>query len=103
MAREFSKAFYNSREWKMCRASYLGKMPVHKRGLCEKCWEQGIHTLGLELHHKTWLTPNNMKDKSITLNHDNLIFLCFECHKKEHGNRNEKRYTIDEHGNLIYK
>ena len=76
-------------------------MPVHKRGLCEKCYANGIHTLGEELHHKIHLTPKNINDRSITVNKDNLVLLCFDCHQSEHGNRVKKSYTFDEHGNLV--
>lgn len=101
MAREFAKAFYNSNEWKQCRELYIKKMPRNKRGLCEKCYEKGEHTLGEELHHKIWLTPNNINNKDVTLNHNNLILLCFECHQKEHGKRKHKQYEFDSEGNIV--
>lgn len=102
MAREFSKAFYNSNEWKMCKQNYINKMPLNMRGLCEKCYAKGEHTLGKELHHKIHLTPNNIHDRNVTLNRENLILLCFDCHQNEHGNRKqEKSYKFDEYGNLV--
>lgn len=101
MAKQFSKAFYNSKAWKDCKASYISKMPVAKRGLCEHCYAEGKHILGKELHHKIELTPYNMNDRSITLGHDNLVLLCFECHQKEHNKRSEQRYKFDEWGNII--
>lgn len=101
MAKEFSKAFYNSRAWKDCRESYIKNMPVYKRGLCEHCYREGKYTLGKELHHIEPLTPNNINNRRVTLGHDNLVLLCFECHQKEHDKRNGVRYKFDEHGNII--
>lgn len=37
MAKEFAKAFYNSKAWKKCKASYIES--VH--GLCERCEKSG--------------------------------------------------------------
>lgn len=101
MAREFSKQFYNSKEWRDCRKRYIQLMPRYKRGLCEDCYDKGIHKLGLELHHKIELTPKNIHDRNITLNHDNLIFLCYECHKKRHIKEDKRNYIIDEYGNIL--
>jgi 5-methylcytosine-specific restriction protein A len=69
----FAKPFYNSRSWRQCRASYIDK--VH--GLCERC-----DKAGLILHHKIELTPMNIHDPNITLNHDNLQYLCHDCHNR---------------------
>mgnify|MGYP003296315547 CR=1 FL=1 len=102
MAREFAKVFYRSQEWKRCRESYIRKMPRAKRGLCEECYKHGKHVLGKELHHKIWLNEKNINNKEITLNHDNLILLCFECHQKIHGKRKEyTTYGYDENGNVV--
>lgn len=76
-------------------------MPKYKRGLCERCYAKGKHILGEELHHKVWLTPKNISDRNITLNHDNLIFLCSDCHREVHGDRNPNQYTFDENGQII--
>lgn len=101
MAREFAKRFYNSKEWKQCRKRYIELMPKYKRGLCEECYKKGEHVLGDELHHKIPLTPKNIDNKNITINHDNLILLCYDCHKRIHGMRKEKKYIFDENGNII--
>ena len=101
MAREFARKFYHSSDWQRCRERYIQLMPIYKRGLCEECYKNGKHVLGEELHHKIFLTPNNINDRNITLNHDNLIFLCRECHKKIHEKRKEREYIFDDNGNLI--
>lgn len=99
MAKEFAKRFYNSKEWKKCKASYISS--VH--GLCERC-----EKLGYIVHHKKELTPNNINDYNITLNHDNLEYLCLDCHNAEHDFNREKKsatkkgYKFNEKGELIY-
>lgn len=101
MARKFAKSFYNSKAWKECRNSYIKSMSLYKRGLCEKCFDKGIHTMGEELHHKIWLTPNNINDPNITLNHDNLILLCYECHKAIHTSRVKRDFIFNAQGELV--
>lgn len=76
MAKEFAKSFYNSKIWKECRESYISKV----FGQCEICGEPGYI-----LHHKIELTPENINDPTITLNHSNLQYLCLDCHNKIHG------------------
>lgn len=76
MAKEFSKAFYNSEAWQRCRKDYIDS--VH--GLCERCGETG-----LILHHKIPLTPENIDNPEITLDFKNLEYVCLECHNQIHG------------------
>ena len=76
MARDFARAFYNSAAWQRCRAAYI----EHVHGLCERC-----HRPGWIVHHKCYLTPANIDDPSVTLNFDNLEYLCQDCHNAEHG------------------
>ena len=76
MAKEFAVKFYNSKAWKQCRKSYISKV----FGQCERCQEPGYI-----LHHKIELTPDNINDPDITLNHDNLQYLCLDCHNRIHG------------------
>lgn len=98
MAKEFAKSFYNSKEWKKCKASYIKS--VH--GLCERCDKRGYI-----VHHKKELTPNNINDPNITLSHGNLEYLCLDCHNAEHDfNREKKRatksnYKFNERGELV--
>lgn len=80
MAKEFSKAFYNSKSWKSCRSAYISKRIMIDGGMCEKCQEKP----GEELHHKIFLRPENITDVTVTLNSENLILLCKDCHFKEH-------------------
>jgi len=95
LAKEFAKSFYNSSAWKRCRASYVET----KQGLCERCREPGNI-----VHHIEYLTPYNINNPDVTLNHENLELLCATCHQHEHYLRNSptvEGVMFDEQGNLI--
>lgn len=76
MAREFAKSFYNSSEWQAVRGYVL----FRDKYLCVKCGNPAE-----EVHHIIHLSPNNINDVSVTLNPDNLICLCRDCHFAEHA------------------
>ena len=105
MAREFSKSFYNSIEWRTVREYCL----LRDHHACVKCGRPAE-----EVHHKIRLTPDNINDVSITLNANNLISLCKDCHFAEHRQDKadgiaranglpEYPYVFDENGMLIKK
>ena len=93
--RDFAKTFYKSQAWKNCRDRYARQVG----GLCERCLENGMIVSGEIVHHKIHLNPANISDESVTLNPDNLVSLCRECHKARHGAR-EHRYKVDELGRV---
>lgn len=98
MAQKWSKPFYGSKAWQECRESYILK--VH--GLCERCLSNGKYIPGYIVHHKIRLRPSNINDSSITLNHDNLEYLCVECHNDEHKTAKKvKHFQFDENGEMI--
>lgn len=80
MAKEFAKRFYKSREWQSCRESYIAKRIKIDGGLCERCKD----LTGYIVHHKKYLTPGNINNPDITLNHCNLEYICKKCHDNEH-------------------
>ena len=70
--------------------------------MCERCKARGIYKPGYIVHHKEYITPGNISNPNITLNLDNLEYVCEDCHNKEHHrNDKKKRYAFDEAGNLI--
>lgn len=75
MARDFSKAFYNSKEWKVTR-EYILKRDSY---LCVNCGHPAE-----EVHHIIHLSPKNIGDVSVTMNPENLKSLCRDCHFEEH-------------------
>lgn len=97
MAKEYAKKFYKSKAWQKCRASYIQKV----FGICEHCGKPGYI-----VDHIEEITPNNINDPDITLNHDNLQYLCTPCHnKKTFGDQSVTREDVmfDEEGCLIRK
>lgn len=105
MARAFSQAFYHSPEWQKVRQAVL----MRDRFLCVKCGRPAE-----EVHHKTHLSPKNIGDPRITMNMENLISLCKDCHFEEHrgdhaaGRKAKAReddypYEFDQNGMLVEK
>ena len=92
--KQFAETFYKSPSWKNCRNAYLKS----KGGLCEECYRKGKIVPAEEVHHIVFITENNVNDPNITLNFDNLIALCRECHRRKHGT--QRRYSIDEWGRI---
>lgn len=88
-------SFYSSPAWKRCRAALVKE----RGGLCELCLKRGIYTPGKIVHHKVELTAENINDINITLNHDNLLLVCQECHNAIHL-EGKRPYKVDASGNL---
>lgn len=99
MAREFAKAFYRSKAWRETR-DYIF---IRDNGLCQDCLKNGKVTVGEEVHHKTFLTPDNINDNSIALGASNLILLCKDCHSNRHHKRKATREGLrfNEKGELV--
>lgn len=100
MAQEWAKQFYRSKHWIKCRNGYFKKVS----GLCERCYSKGEYVPGVIVHHKIILTPNNIIDPTVSLNHDNLELLCLDCHNKEHMSRGgalREDVMFDDMGRLI--
>ena len=97
--KEYAESFYKSKAWQSCRETAIKR----DRYLCIDCMRRGFTRPAEEVHHIKPITPETIKDPSITLNLENLVSLCKECHKARHGNRDPKRYEIDENGNVIIK
>lgn len=102
MAKAFAKAFYNSEAWRQCRYSYISKRLLIDFGVCEECKVEP----GYIVHHKIELTPENINDPNITLNHDNLMYVCKRCHDQYDGHwspRNKRKIKVefDENGQPI--
>ncbi len=58
--------------------------------------------LGKIVHHIKWLTPENINDPMISLNHDNLRYDCQICHNQEKEDEQEQpRYYFGDHGEVI--
>ena len=94
--KEYAEKFYKSKAWQACRSMIWQR----DRGLCVDCLARGIVTAAEEVHHIKPITPKNIDQPEITLNPDNLICLCKECHKASHANREPKRYRVSKSGKV---
>ena len=91
----WAESFYKSKAWQRCRAAAWAR----DGGLCQDCLRQGRYTAAEEVHHIILLTPANITDPSISLNLDNLVSICRECHQARHGAR-ARRYKVDDFGRV---
>lgn len=89
MAKDFAEAFYKSKRWRSCRAAFISTRIQIDGGACQRC---GIHA-GYIVHHKVLLTAANINDPTVSLNADNLEYLCKACHDLEPG------HFVDSAGN----
>lgn len=92
----YAETFYKSRQWQRCRDLAIQR----SGGLCERCAKDGIVKAAVVAHHIKPITPQNITDPSITLNLDNLMALCTECHAAVHHHK-PRRYKVDEGGRVI--
>lgn len=102
MAKEYAKKFYKSKAWQDCRASFIGERRSIDGGLCEHCRKK----IGHIVDHIEEISPDNINDVNITLNHKNLQYLCLNCHNtktfSKHKNTRKNLY-FDEEGNIFKK
>ena len=96
--KEYAERFYSSTEWKKCRETAYKR----DRYLCVDCMKKGFQVPAEEVHHINPITPDNIENPEITLNLENLVSLCRECHKARHNNK-ETRYKVDEFGRVTIK
>lgn len=92
--KSWARSFYKSKAWRQCRDAFF----VYRHGLCERCGGPGKI-----VHHKVYLTPQNINDPAVSLNHENLELLCQDCHNKEHHETEPvaEGLRFDENGDLI--
>lgn len=79
MAKEYAKKFYGSKAWKECRKSFIQTRISIDGATCQRCKE----VRGYIIDHIEEVNITNINDPLITLNHDNLQYLCLECHNKK--------------------
>lgn len=88
----WAKDFYDSTAWRETRAAYL----LSQQNICERCGD-----IAKVVHHRTYLTPQNINDTRLTLSWTNLEALCQGCHNREHHrNERQSRYEFDADGNI---
>lgn len=87
--RSIENEFYRRPEWKKCRKAYLQFVS----GRCERCLKKGLHVPAEIVHHKIYLTEENVNDPAMAYGFDNLEALCRDCHNEEHF-RDRPRWKI---------
>lgn len=95
--RKFAESFYKSTAWQRCREAAISR----DHHLCQDCLKKGFIVPAEEVHHIEPLTPENIDRADISLNLDNLVSLCKECHKARH--KTQKRYRVDEYGRVTVR
>lgn len=79
---KFARAFYHSKAWQDVRKAAL----IRDGGMCQM---PGCSRPASVVHHKIKLTPYNIGDAEVTLNLDNLVSVCGECHAEIHARDKE--------------
>lgn len=92
--RSIDDRFYKTRIWQMVRDNYL---KGHQ--FCERCLKKGEASPAVYVHHKVWLTVENVHKPEIAYGTDNLEALCFNCHQAEHHPR-RRRFKVDREGRI---
>lgn len=94
--KEWAKEFYRSKAWRKTREYIFSR----DNGLCVRC-----SSIGEIVHHKTYLTPDNISDPDISLSEDNLELVCRNCHAVEHEGELscDRNLMFDSDGNLIQR
>lgn len=87
MARDFAKQFYHSTKWQRCRDAFIAERIAIDGGMCQRCGCE----IGYIVHHKIWLTADNINDPAIALNHELLEYVCLACHNKIEEGEEEAR------------
>lgn len=92
--KDYAEKFYKSKQWRDVRRYIIER----DLGLCCRCGKPGNI-----VHHKIYITPENINDPHITLNEDNLETLCEVCHNQEHKRSDctADGLRFDSNGNLI--
>ena len=108
--RSIDRKFYDSKAWKTVRKQVW----LEQHLLCNRC-HRAVYVDGLSqyipkekrlkgiVHHKEYLSDDNINSKEKTIGRYNLEGLCIDCHNKEHFSSDATRKNImfDEDGNII--
>lgn len=96
MAKVWAKRFYRSKAWRDTRQLVL----YRDMYTCQEC----LSARAEEVHHIIELTPDNINDPNISLNPDNLVSLCHDCHTRiTQGYTGDvvEGYYFDENGMVV--
>ncbi len=84
------QTFYASQSWLDFRS-----LVIMQRGMkCEYCGNAISKAAEMTLHHIKELTPDNVKDTSISLNPDNVMLVHLKCHNQIHNRFGIKKHNV---------
>jgi hypothetical protein len=79
------QTFYASGKWRNLRQRIiLERQNQEGFVICEECGQPILKSREIHVHHKIDLTPENVKDHSISLNPDLVQLIHKKCHDKKH-------------------
>lgn len=93
-----AKKFYDSKDWKSCRESFILNRINIDGGMCQHCKS----TIGKIVDHIEELNDDNLYDPNITLNHQNLQYLCLPCSNRKTFFKDKRTVIFDNEGNPIF-
>lgn len=80
MAEQWAIGFYTSSEWRKFRKAII----LQRGGRCEKCGKGIMDESHMIIHHIKEITPENIMQPNVTLNPDNVLLVCNDCHNIIH-------------------
>ena len=75
------KSFYKSDEWLDFRAQII----LERGPVCQMCGRPIAASKQIHVHHLEELTEANINNPMISLNQDNVLLVCHDCHNKTHN------------------
>lgn len=86
MAFQSLPQFYQSTEWRTFRSCLIAeRMSAEGVIYCEHCGKPILQSYDIILHHKKYLTMQNVNDYSISLNPENISIVHASCHNELHA------------------
>lgn len=108
MAKPWAVGFYRSKAWRKTQRAYMESFAQTDRGvcppyMCERCFERGVMRPAELVHHRKWLTPDNIGDPEVSLGFGNLMRVCRDCHAELHSHAESyrPRVAFDENGRVV--
>lgn len=100
MAQSWAKKFYAGIPWQECRESFIANRISIDGALCQHCGK----SLGYIVDHVIELTQENITDPMVSLNHENLQYLCHVCHNHKRSHPEgicREGYRLNDEGDLV--
>lgn len=96
MAKDYATGFYSSKKWKELRK----QVAEESFYICSICGKPTYSNQGI-VHHKTPITEENIDNPSITLNKNNLMYVCRNCHEALHKQSKSNTATTELNENTL--